>query len=210
MFADRVTDVGVHDFHRFGLQIGLGIKQRERALFFGQLNRRQIRRTCDCMQPFIRFCSGFVCAVFQACHQQSICQTCHTQTDAAFVLRFDRLLGQWKVRCVDNVVHHANCSRHQFIQNIQIDLGVFLERIFDQTGQVDRTQQTRAIGRQGLFATWVRRGDGFTIMQVVRLVDAVDKNHAWLCKIIGGFHDLVPKIKRVHSFEHFAFEYQIP
>ncbi|MBN8900423.1 MAG: MFS transporter, partial [Rhodospirillales bacterium] len=53
---------------------------------------------------------------------------------------------------VDGVVHHANGDRHKFGEFGLVDMGARCERVAHQAGDVDRSEQTGAIGRQGLLA----------------------------------------------------------
>ena len=50
----------------------------------------------------------------------------------------------------------------------------------------------------------------FGIGEVVGGIDAINENHAWFGIVIGGLHDLVPQIPRLHRVIHLAFEHQIP
>ena len=59
-------------------------------------------------------------------------------------------------------------------------------------GQIDRTQQTGAMGRQRLLATGVGGADLFTEPVVVHLVDSVDQDEPGLGEVVGGGHDHVP------------------
>ena len=84
------------------------------------------------------------------------------------------------------------------------------ERLAHEGRQIDRTQQTRAIVRQGLLATWVGRVDRLAIIEIVAGVDAVDKNHARLGGVVGGPHQPVPQFARGKCAVDPAFELQIP
>jgi len=44
-----------------------------------------------------------------------------------------------------------------------------------------------------LFAAGISRMDGFEVFQVVRIIYAIDENHAWLGETVGGCHDFVPE-----------------
>lgn len=44
-----------------------------------------------------------------------------------------------------------------------------------------------------MFAAGISRMDGFEVFQVVRIIYAIDENHAWLGETVGGCHDFVPE-----------------
>ena len=87
---------------------------------------------------------------------------------------------------------------------------VVAERVLHQLGQIDRTQQTRAIRRQGLFAAGIGRADGFAIGEIVLFVDAVDEDHAGLGVLVRRAHDLVPQVARADGLVDMAFEVEVP
>ena len=106
------------------------------------------------------------------------------------------MLGQRKLRDVDDIVHHADAIRHQPAQPLEVEPRLGSERLVDQARQVDRAQQARAVRRQRLLATRVRRGYLFAVIEVVPPVDAVDEDHARLGIGVSRAHDLVPQLAR--------------
>ena len=71
-------------------------------------------------------------------------------------------------------------------------------------------QQTGSIGRQRLLATGIGRRNHLAIVQIVRRIDPVDKNHPRLGKRIGRAHDLVPQPAGLHRPVNLAAKHQIP
>ena len=70
------------------------------------------------------------------------------------------------------------------------------ERIDHELGEVDRTQQAGAVGRQRLLAAGVGGADVLAPPVVVHLVDAVDQDEARLGEVVRGDHDHVPQVPR--------------
>lgn len=153
VFADCLTHVIIHLQHIARVQIGFGIEQRERAFFFRKIHRREVRRTGNQFHPGFGLSGSFIRTIALAQHQQRVRQTSYAKTNPAFGLGFLTLRFQRKARHVNHIVHHANCSAHQFVQCLRVQFSVFLKRVGDQTCQVDRAQQAGAIRRQRLFAT---------------------------------------------------------
>ena len=210
MLADRFAHILVHCFHRTGRKIGLCVEQRERALFLGQIDRRQIGGAGDRVHPLIRLTRRFFRAIAQTDHQQRIGQTGDAQTDPALGLRLLALRFQWELRRIDDVVHHPHSGGDQFAQRRNIQRRRIAKRIADQPRHVDRAKQASTVGGQRLLAAGVGRGNRLAIAQVVGLVDPVDENHARLCDLIGRLHDRIPQIASLDGAVHGALEHQIP
>ncbi len=210
MVPDGLAHVVIHGPHGAGGKIFVRVEQRESALFLRQLHRGQIGGAGDAVQPALGLTRRLLGAVAQPHHQQRIGKPGDPQTDAALVLRLFGLRGQRKARGIHHIVHHPHGGGHQIVQIGLGDLGARLERLAHQTRKVDRPQQAGAIRRQRLFATGVGGGDLLDIGQIVGLIDAVDEDHARFGVIIGGLHDAVPQIPRLHGLVDLAAELQIP
>ena len=210
MGCDGVAHISVHLHHIARGKIALGIKQRESALFFGQINRGHIRGPRNRMHPLFGLRGGLGAAIAQAQHQQRIGQTRDTKANAALGAGFGLLLGQGEAAGVHHIVHHPHGKPHQIGQRLGVHLRLSGKRRGDQRGHIDRPEQAGTIGRQGLLTAGVGRGDGFGVAKVVGLVDPVDKDHARLGKIIGVAHDLVPQIARLNGAINAAIEHQLP
>ena len=202
--------IGVHLHHIARGEIALGIKQREGALFFGQINRGQIRRPRNRMHPFFGLRCRLGAAIAQAQHQKRIGKAGDTQTNAALGAGFGLLLGKREAAGVHHIVHHPHGKAHQIGKRLGVHLGLRGKGRGDQRGHVDRPKQAGAIGRQGLLAAGVGGGNGFHISKVIGLVDPVDKDHAGFSKIIGVAHDLVPQIARLNGAIDAAIKHQLP
>ena len=162
------------------------------------------------MHPHFGLAGRGVAAIPQAQHQKRVCQTRHAQTDAALGAGLGGLFGQGKARGVHHIVHHPHGDAHQIIQGGKVQLGLGRESRRYQRGQVDRPQQASAIGRQGLLAAGVGRGNRLDIVKVVGLVDPVNENHPRLGEIKGVAHDLVPQIARLDGAVDPAIKDQLP
>ena len=192
--ADGLAHVLVHLQHEAGRQVGLGVEQREGALFAGEAHAGQIGRPRDAVHPLARRLGGLGRAIAQADHHQRVGKPRHAEPDAALGLRLGRLLGQGKARSVHDVVHHPHGGRDQVVQRIKVQRGFGSEGVLHQPREVDRAQKAGAIGRQGLFAAGVGGRDILDIAEVVHPVYAVDEDHAGFGIVIGGAHDPVPQI----------------
>ncbi len=92
---------------------------------------------------------------------------------------------------------------------VPVEVRVVRERVAHEAGQVDRTEQARAVRRQRLLAARVGGADVLAPPVVVHLVDAVDEHEAGLGEVVGGRHDHVPHALRrqglVDLAQHQAF-----
>ena len=133
MLFDRRPNIFIHTLHRATGKIGLGIKQRKRAFFLGQINRRQIGGASDSVQPSIglRHCSRR--SIAQPHHQQRVGQTGHTQPDTPLVAGLLRLRLKRKFRRHDHIVQHPHRDRHQIGQSALFDCGTGFKRRVNQT-----------------------------------------------------------------------------
>ena len=210
VFANGRPHIVVHLLHRARRQKRIGIEERERAFLLRQIDRRQIRGAGDRVQPALRLTRRRVRSIAQPQHQQRIRQPCDTQSNPSLRLRLRCLRVEREVRRVDHIVHHPHRGSDEIRQRRLIQRGGILERLRHQPCKVDRPQQTRAVRRQRLFPTRVRRSNRFAIVQVVRRVDPVDEDHAGLGIVIGRLHDPVPQVLCLHRPVDLAVKYQIP
>ena len=97
---------------------------------------------------------------------------------------------------LDHVVQHAREDVHDLAEFLPVEARVIRERIAQETREVDRAEQARAVGRQRLLAARVGRADVLAPPVVVHLVDAVDEHEAGLGEIVGRGHDHVPQPSR--------------
>ena len=84
------------------------------------------------------------------------------------------------------------------------------EGVLHETREIERAQQARAIGRQGLLAARIGAGDHLAIGKRIEAVDAVDEDDARLRHVIGGAHDPVPQIARLQCTDGFTGEDERP
>ena len=210
MRADRGAHILVHLHHVTGRQIGLRVEERKRTLLFGQINGGQTGCARNRLEPLFGLRRSLIAAIAQPQHQQRIRQPGHTQSDTPFGVRLARLRLKREFGDIHHVVHHAHSGGDQALQGALIQLGGRFKRIGHQPRKVDRPQQARPIGRQRLFPTGICRRNGFAISQVVRLVDPIDENHPRFGVAIGGLHDLVPQIARLHGVIDPVIKDQLP
>ena len=210
MFGNFGAHIRIHRLHGARGQVALGVEQRKRALFARQLHGPQVRGAGDGVQPAFGLTRRFVGTIAQTDHQQRIGQPGDAKADAALGRRLAGLRLKRKARGIDHVVHHPHGSADQLDQLILVQRGGLAKRVRHQPRQVDRPEQARAIGRQGLFAAGVGGRNRLAVIQVVGRVDPVDENHARFGVIIGRAHDGVPQIARLHGLVDGAVELQIP
>ena len=185
ILTNCIPHIWIHVLHCATGQKLIRVKEWERAFLTGQIHRRQIGRAGNLVHPFVCLRGSLFRPVAQTDHQQSICQTGNTQTDTPLCLRLCPLRVQREPRGVNNIVHHADRSRDKFAQSRFIQAGTRIERIINQPRHVDGPKQTRPIGRQRLLATGVCGRNRFAVVQVVHLVDAVNKNDPGFGIVIG-------------------------
>ncbi len=99
---------------------------------------------------------------------------------------------------LDHVVEHAGEHADHLAVLVPVEAGLVGERLTHEAGEVDRAEQAGAVRRQRLFAAGVGGADVFAEPVVVHLVDAVDQDEARLGVVVGGGHDHVPQVARLH------------
>ncbi len=117
---------------------------------------------------------------------------------ATFVLDLVTLLLQRQAVDLHHVVQHAGEDAHHFAVLVPVETRFRAEGVNDEGGQIDRAQQAGAVGWQWLLAAGVGRPDRFAPPVVVQLVDAIDEDEARLGVVVGGDHDHVPQMTRLH------------
>ena len=179
---------------RTGVQILLGVEQREGAALLGQLHRGGVRGVAQRGRNLGGHVTAFGAVVAQAHHHQGVAQAQEAQADAALGGRFGALLFQRPHGGVQHVVEHAHGHGNALLEGGEVKAGVRLESVAHVADQVDRAQVAAAVGGQGLLAAGVGGLDGFAVGEVVFLVDAVEEEHAGLGEVVGRLHDGVPQV----------------
>jgi hypothetical protein len=114
------------------------------------------------------------------------------------------LFLQWQPVDLDDVIQHAGENGHHLAEFLPVEFRLVRERSTHELGQVDRTQQAGAVGRQRLLTTGI--GGAYVLAEpvVVHLVDLVDQDEPRFGKIIGRTHDHVPQAARRYGLVHLA------
>ena len=210
VLGDRVAHILVHLHHVAGGEVLLGVEERERALLLRESDGGEIGGARDALHPGLGLRRRLVRSVAQPHHQERVGKACDAEADAALVAGLLGLRGQWEVRGIDDIVHHAHRESHEIVEFGLVELGTRLEFVLHQLGEVDRPQQAGAIGRQRLLAAGVGGRDVFAIAEIVHLVDAVDEDHTRLSLLVGRLHDRVPQIARLHGLVDLVLEDEVP
>ena len=133
-------------------------------------------------------------AVLHAKHGHGAAQAEEAHAVAALAQDLVLLLLQGQPVHFDHVVEHAGEHAHDFLVFLPVERGLVGEGVAHEVGEVDRTQQAGAVGRQRLFAAGIGGADLLAPPVVVHLVDLVDQDEARLGKVVGGDHDHVPQM----------------
>ncbi len=112
---------------------------------------------------------------------------------AALAVDFLALLLERQAVHLDHVVEHAREDADHLPVLVPVEARLLGERITHETGEIDRTEQARAVRRQRLFAAGIGRADVLAPPVVVHLVDAVDQHEAGLREVVRRGHDDVPE-----------------
>ena len=104
------------------------------------------------------------------------------------------LLLQWQAVDLDDVVQHAGEDGDNLAEVLPVEARFRSKGLVNKTGQVDRTEQAGAVGRQRLLPAGVGGADLFAKPVVVHLIDLVDEDETRLGKIVSGRHDYVPQL----------------
>ncbi len=115
----------------------------------------------------------------------------------ALALDLVALLLQRQAVDLNDVVQHAGEDAHHLAVPVPVEARLGAERVDDETGQVNRTEQAGAVRRQRLLTAGVGGADRFAPPVVVQLVDPVDEDEARLGVVVGGDHDHVPQMPRL-------------
>ena len=98
------------------------------------------------------------------------------------------------MRDINDVVQHPDGDCCGAGNRLEINLGMRTERMFDELGEVDRSEVAGTMGRQGYLATRIGGADGFGIPKVVTALDAIDEDHARITKGNAGCTKLAPEL----------------
>src|SRR5262249_48355321 len=80
----------------------------------------------------------------------------------------------------------------------------------DEAGEIERSQQARAVGRQRLFTAGIGGADLFAVGEIVERVDAVDEDDAWLRIVVGRAHHAIPEGACVDRAIYLAVVREVP
>ena len=155
VLADRRAHVLIQPADGLAGQVLLGVIERERPLFRGELARGEEGPALDRLHPGLGEPDRVLAAVARPAHDERVGEPGHAEADAPLGPGLVGLPGQGEARDVDDVVHHAHGHRDQGLERRHVEMGALRERIAHQGGQVDRTQITGPISRQGLLAAVV-------------------------------------------------------
>jgi hypothetical protein len=151
----------------------------------------------------------FARAVLHAQHRDRRAQAEETHAVTALARDLVALLLERQAIDLDHVVEHARKDAHDLAILLPVEARFVRERVAHEVGEVDRTEQARAVWRQRLFAAGVGGADRLAPPVVVHLVDAVDQHEAGFREVVGGRHDHVPHALRgqglVDLAQHQAF-----
>ena len=159
--ADAVAGDGLAHLLRQALhmrrrQEALGVVEREGALLARQLGACQIGRPLDGRHPALRQCHRLRRAVAHAAEDQGVGEPGDAEADAPLGLGLLLLRGQRVVGDVDGVVEEAHgCAGERFEASL-VEPRLGRKRLVDQSGQIDRAQQARAVRRKRLLTAIVR------------------------------------------------------
>ena len=191
-------------------EIGVALEKRKRAFLRGQFRRRGIGRIAHDPQPALDQPEASGRAVTRAAEDERVREARDAKPDAALLFRLAFLRRQRKARNVDDVVEEAHGHARELCQLGLVQPRFLRERTSHQLGEIDRTQQARAVGRQRLLAARIGRVDRLAIGKIVERVDAVDEDDAGLGGLIGRDHDPVPQRARRNRAVHGAVEDEVP
>ncbi len=135
---------------------------------------------------------GFGAAAMRAAHGRCVCLSSNAEADTAYRFRFTSLRLQRKARDVDRVVQQTNGHRRDLSQGIGVQSRIGCEWLCDASRKIEGDKKTGTVWWLGLLAARIGRVDRFSIPQIVRRGDSVDKNDAGFCGLVGRTHDAIP------------------
>ena len=180
-----------------GGDLELLVHDRGRALLLGQRQRHFPAGQRHLAAHVLGELHRVGLAVLHAQHGDRAAQAQEAHAVAALAQDLVALLLQRQAVDLDHVVEHAGEHPHHFLVFLPVEAGLVRERVAHELGQVHRTQQAGAVGRQRLLAAGVGGADVLAPPVVVHLVDAVDQDEARLGEVVGGRHDAVPQLARL-------------
>ena len=93
---------------------------------------------------------------------------------------------------LNDIIEHAREDADYLPEAFPIETCFIAEGGVDKSRQIDRSQKTAAVRRQGLLTAGVCRADVFTEPVIVHLVDAIDQDKAGLGIVVRRCHDEIP------------------
>ncbi|OQC14887.1 MAG: hypothetical protein BWX79_00778 [Alphaproteobacteria bacterium ADurb.Bin100] len=183
-----------------GGQVAFGLEFRKRALLAGQRHRGGVRRIPHARRDTRGHLPAVGRVVAQAQHGQRIAHAGEAHADASLCRGLLALLLQRPERDIEHVVECAYLQRDGTLERLEIERRHPIETkgMAHKARQDDRPEVAAAIGRQRLFAAGIGRRNGLAITQVVVQVDVVQKQDAWLGKVVGRLHHRIPQFPRGH------------
>ena len=98
---------------------------------------------------------------------------------------------------IHDIVHHSLSNSHVFGKLVEVEIGLFGERIYYIAKQIDAKQTATVVRTERNFATWVGANCGKAQVGVT-VGDAftqygVPEKHAWFCALPCVVHDFIPQ-----------------
>ena len=153
--CDGVVDVRIERLDALALEKLPGVIKRKRPLLRRQRRRCEIGGAPDLLHPTLGKRERPIGAIARPAHDEGVAKPGYAEAHAPLGPGLMGLLGQGKARDVDGVVHHAHGDGDEFTQPFDVQYRAVLERVPDESRQVDRAQQTGAVGGQWLLAAVV-------------------------------------------------------
>ena len=189
---------------------GLRLEGRETAFLFRECDRGLIGRVAHEFQHASGKSAAFRTVIGRTLHDQRIGEARDAEPDAPAGARLIRLRLQRIVRSVQHIVEKAHrdcgCLFHAF----EIERDFRREWVAHETGQVDRTEITRAIGRQRHFSAGIAGMDRLGIAEIVQVVDPVDEQNARFAGLVGCMQDRGPQLPCPQDTDSLAAEHERP
>ena len=107
-------------------------------------------------------------------------------------------------RDLDDVVQHAREGAHEPVESAPVRVGLRCPWIVDHPGQIDRSEQTRAVRRKRLLSARVGGPDLLAEPRVVHRIHPVDEDDAGLSPLPIRPHDPIPQGAGLDGAEHLA------
>ena len=158
MLADRLLDVCRQAAGEgAGLQVAVGIEQREGAFFLRQRDRGAVGGITHGFGDARGHRAAGFAVVAQVQQRQRVAHAGEADADAALGLGFLVLLRQRPPGQVEHVVERAHLECHHLLEGGEVETGLAItaEGVAHEARQDHRAQVAAAVGRQGLLAAVV-------------------------------------------------------